>query len=252
MNPTEPALVAPSLIVYFHIWAGTIAILSGFAALFLKKGSRMHRVMGNVFFASMMAMGTTGAVRALILSQTSNVMGGLFADYMTATAWLTVWRKENQTGRVEIAMAVLAIGLGIANLAIGWQAANTPNGFSMAFPAGPSFFFGTVALLAGFADIRTIVRGGVAGAQRILRHLWRMCFALFFATASLFLGQARVFPEALRHSPLLYVPVLVVVAMAVFWVIRVRFGKAYRKTLKTTHHATTRFTDNKIASISAR
>jgi len=229
MNPTEPALVAPSLIVYFHIWAGTITILSGFAALFLKKGSRMHRVMGNVFFVSMLAMGTTGAVRAIFLSQTSNVMGGLFIDYMAATAWLTVRRKESRTGRMEIALALLAIGLGVANLMIGWEAANTPTGFSMAFPAGPSFFFGALALLAGAGDIRAIVRGGIAGAQRILRHLWRMCFALWMATASLFIGQPRVFPEELRHSPLLFVPVVVVMVAMVYWLVRVRFGRMHKK-----------------------
>jgi hypothetical protein len=246
MNPTEATIVAPSLIVYFHIWAGTIAIVSGFAALFLRKGSRMHRVMGNVFFVSMLAMGTTGAVRAVVLSQTSNIMAGLFADHMTATAWLAVWRRDNQTGRLEMIAAAVALALGIGNLAIGWQAANTPAGFSLAFPAGPSFFFGALALFAGLADIRTIVRGGVAGAQRILRHLWRMCFALFFATASLFLGQPRAFPEALRHSPLLYVPVLVVIAMGVFWVLRVRFGKAYRKSPKVAPPAAARFANDQV------
>jgi len=31
-------------------------------------------------------------------------------------------------------------------------------------------------LLAAAGDIRMLVRGGVFGAKRIVRHLWRMCF----------------------------------------------------------------------------
>ena len=38
----------------------------------------------------------------------------------------------------------------------------------------------------------------ISGAQRITRHLWQMCVALFIAAASFFLGQAKVFPASVR------------------------------------------------------
>src|SRR6185436_14086230 len=41
--------------------------------------------------------------------------------------------------------------------------------------AAVAFVFGGVALLAAALDLRMITRGGVVGAQRLARHLWRMC-----------------------------------------------------------------------------
>jgi hypothetical protein len=43
---------------------------------------------------------------------------------------------------------------------------------------------GSVMLLAAVGDVRMLVGGGVVGAKRIGRHLWRMCFGLFIAAGS--------------------------------------------------------------------
>jgi hypothetical protein len=91
------------------------------------------------------------------------------------------------------------------------------------------FVFGSLALLFAAWDVRMLVRGGVSGGQRIGRHLWRMCFALLIAAASFFLGKQQHFPEALRGSWVVKAPVLLVVALMIYWLIRVRFMRAYRK-----------------------
>jgi hypothetical protein len=91
------------------------------------------------------------------------------------------------------------------------------------------FFTGTVCLLAGGGDIRMLLGEAVVGAKRIVRHLWRMCFGLFIATGSFFLGQQQVFPEFLRKSNVLFIPAVLPLALLIFWVIRVRFTKAYKK-----------------------
>ena len=82
------------------------------------------------------------------------------------------------------------------------------------------------ALPAGIGDWRFIVRGRLSPTQRISRHLWRMCFALFIATGSFFLGQQKVMPLAVRGSPLLIVLALAPFAVMLFWLVRVRFPKA--------------------------
>jgi hypothetical protein len=67
---------------------------------------------------------------------------------------------------------------------------------------------------------------GVHGSRRLARHVWRMCFAMFIATASFFLGQAKVIPKPLRIMPLLWIPVLVVLAMMLYWLVGLRLRKA--------------------------
>jgi hypothetical protein len=94
---------------------------------------------------------------------------------------------------------------------------------------GMYFFMGSVALLAAAGDVRMLVRGGVFGAHRIVRHLWRMCFALFNAAGSLFLGQQQVFPAFLRKTNVLFVPDILPLILMIFWLFRDRFTNTYER-----------------------
>jgi hypothetical protein len=110
-------------------------------------------------------------------------------------------------------------------------------GIGALIAGGPvAYVFGVVIALAVAGDVRMLLRGGVSGAKRMVRHLWRMCFALFVATASFFLGggsraglRARLFTPAIRKTHLPAVPVLIVLFMMIFWLCRVLFTSAYKK-----------------------
>jgi hypothetical protein len=75
-----------------------------------------------------------------------------------------------------------------------------------------------------------LVRGGVFfGAQRIVRHLWRMCFALFIAAGSFFLGQQRVFPASWRGAKVWFVLAFLPLLLMIFWLVRVWLTNAYKQ-----------------------
>ena len=63
VSPESPALIqgAAATLLYLHIGGGIVGLLSGAAALALRKGSRPHRMAGNVFFVSMLIMAAIGA-----------------------------------------------------------------------------------------------------------------------------------------------------------------------------------------------
>ena len=42
----------------------------------------------------------------------------------------------------------------------------------------------------------------IKDARRLARYLWRMCFGLFIASGSFFLGQMKFLPQSLRILPL--------------------------------------------------
>jgi hypothetical protein len=62
--------------------------------------------------------------------------------------------------------------------------------------------------------------------QRIARHLWRMCFAFFIASASIFLARAHLFPAFMRSTGMLYLLSLFPLLLMIFWLIRIRFARA--------------------------
>ena len=79
-----------------------------------------------------------------------------------------------------------------------------------------------VLLLCAAGDLRVLRSGPPAGTRRLARHLWRMCYAMFTATGSFFLGQAKVIPEALRVTPVLLVLAFLPLPAMFYWLWRVR------------------------------
>jgi hypothetical protein len=207
-----------------HIASGTVGMLSGFVAVFLRKGSRRHAVAGIVFVISMLCLSSSGAYMATTKHQPGNILGGALTFYLVATAWMTARRRNNDVkpGAFDWAalLAVLAI-LGF-EVTFGSQAAMNSTGMKYDYPPGPYFFLGSVALLASIGDIRILVRGGISGTQRIARHLWRMCFALFIAASSVFLARAHIFPAFLQRSGALYFLSFLPLLLMIFWLIRIR------------------------------
>ena len=125
----------------------------------------------------------------------------------------------------------MILSLTATELTWGLEAAISPTRLKYDYPPGPYFFMGSVAALATLGDIRMMVRHGISGTQRIARHLWRMCFALFIASASIFLARQHLFPAFMRKTGMLMVLSFLPLVLLIYWLIRVRVGKARRKSV---------------------
>jgi hypothetical protein len=215
-----------SPILALHICAGTLGLLSGTVAISVRKGSRNHVATGIVFSVSMLTLAATGTYIAYTKSQPGNILGGLLTLYMISTAWISARRRVMQTGIFDWVALLFAGSIGTACIAYGIKVANGQ--INDGVPAGMDFFFGFVILLAAAGDIRMLMRGGISGAHRIARHLWRMCFGLFIASGSFFLGRQRIFPEFVRNSNVLIFLTIMPLILLVFWLIRVRFTNLYK------------------------
>jgi hypothetical protein len=122
------------------------------------------------------------------------------------TGLLTFRRRDEKSLRIDVSAMVLGTSIGILSVALGLEVAHSASGMINGVPPAPLFVFGVVALLASLGDIRMILSRGLQGRHRLVRHLWRMCFSLFIASGSFFLGQAKVFAKPMRIYPLLAIP----------------------------------------------
>jgi hypothetical protein len=220
-------------ILVIHIIGGTLGMLSGFVAVFLRKGSRWHGLIGNVFVVSMLTMATAGTYLALMKWQPGNILGGTITIYLVGTAWITGRRRDSspawKTGFLDWAGLSVVLAIAAIELTSGVQAALSPTGLKYGYPPGPFFMMGSVATLAAIGDVRMLVRGGISGSQRIARHLWRMCFGLFIAAASIFLARQHLFPAFMRKTGMLYFLSFLPLVLLIFWMIRVRVVPVFRK-----------------------
>ena len=213
----------------FHVAAGSAALLAGGAALSVRKGGRLHAKAGTIFFASMLALAATGALIAAAKPERGTAVIGIFTCYLVATAWLAARRRDGRAGGLDRAGLAVALGCAAAMLAFGLAASASPSGRFDSLPAAAHYPFAFLAALAAGLDLNFLLRGRLARHQRIARHLWRMCAALAIAAFSFFLGQQDEFPAAWRGHFLWYVPPLATFAVMIFWILRVRFAKAFRR-----------------------
>ena len=112
--------------VVLHISGGTIGILSGGAAAVVRKGERLHRLFGTIFVVSMLTMAGAAIFVALVIPEKPNVLAGLFAFYLVASAWMTVKRREGTIGRLKRGAALFACGATLTALMFGVQALSDP------------------------------------------------------------------------------------------------------------------------------
>jgi hypothetical protein len=122
-------------------------------------------------------------------------------------------------------LTVVAFALALFNITMGIVAFGRPRMEIQGVPAPMFLFLGTIAVLAGVGDVRMIRVGGIKGPKRIARHLWRMCFGLFIASGSFFLGQMKFFPKPMRSPLLLGIPALAPLMLLIYWMWRVRIKR---------------------------
>ena len=229
-----------SPILLVHICCGTLGLLFGTAAMCFRKGSSRHVLAGKVFVASMLTMAVTAAYIAIVRHQPNNIGGGILTFYLIGTAWLTARRRDGETSRFDWVALLIPFAIGILGWMNGLDALHSPTGEKYGVPAGMHLFMGSVCLLAGAGDVRMLVGGGVHGTKRIARHLWRMCFGLFITSGSFFLGPSnrplrllstvglgKYLSPALFSTGLYLTLTLLPLILLIFWLVRVRFTKAY-------------------------
>jgi hypothetical protein len=208
-------------ILLLHILGGLTGVFSGFATLVLRKGSIPHRNIGRLFVISMLVMGLSGTYRATFVHiQPINAVAGLFVAYLVASSGLTVRQPTARIGRWEFLVMLVGVATAVGSLYLAHRAAQ--ESLSNADGSATGLVVFSVLLTVGVAgDINVLIRGGVTGAQRLLRHLWRACFALFMAASSLFLATpSRILPRSIADTPVRWVLPIAITAMYVYWFIR--------------------------------
>lgn len=162
----------------------------------------------------MLVMAVLADYLAIVMpEQIPNLFIGTFTIYLVATAWLTVRRNERSVGLAEKIALIVILCLVIPFAILSFQLAIglTPS-FKSATPLeGPVriaiYCFTFFVAVAAIGDVRLVLAGGITGARRIGRHLWRMCFSTRFrGRFSVHQRIATATPEdsACSANPLVY------------------------------------------------
>jgi uncharacterized membrane protein len=205
-----------------HILAGALALAFGYTALYAAKGGTLHRKSGLYFVGAMIVMSLTGVVIAAIRTSPVSMIAGSLTLYFVVTGLLTV-RKTATPLWATVAGVIVAAAVGVLAFLAGAAAARAGR-----VEAAPMFIFGAMAMLGAVGDVRMIRAGSIQGPRRIVRHLWRVCFAMWVAAASFFWGPPGRVPEIINIPMLLPIPVLAPIVVMLYWIWKIRVKKTLR------------------------
>ena len=217
----------PFLSLAFHVATGLVALVAGFIAVAVRKGGTWHRRGGMVFVYAMIATGIVATGISVYEGKPLNT-GGALIVYLVFTACTAFKPRTAASRRVDTAFMALAFAIAAVGYTGGFTALGRPGNQIDGVPAGMMFFMATVTLLAALGDARMIRAGGIQGTRRVARHLWRMCFGLFIASGSFFLGQMKFIPEPVRIVPLIAGLAVSPLVVLLYWMWRVRLKQNLR------------------------
>jgi hypothetical protein len=225
--PGDPAWMhlGANTLLWAHITGGAIGMITGVVALAARKGQRVHRAAGSVFFMAMFMAYAIGAGVAPFLDtgQRPNFIAGIMALYLLVSGTVAARRRDARAGVPEIIGLITALSITAAGLILMRMGAASPSGTVDGSPPQAFLLFTISGAFAAAGELNFLVRGHLSNVARIARHLWRMCLSLFIASGSFFLGQQQVFPAELQGSALLSVLAVAPLPVMLFWLAKVRF-----------------------------
>ena len=205
------------LTMIVHIAGGAIALIAGLIALCMRKGSNKHKQAGFWFVGAMLVIATTGGIVAYIIGKPFDTLSSALAIYMVLTGWLTLRQNARHYAWFMFCGGILCIA---GYLAVELYALQTGHRATDA-PIGVGYVFALLLILALVGDIR-YMRTGLDRRRQNRRHLWRLNFGLFMATASFFGARPHLFPEWMSEYGLLLILSFAPIMAIGYWRFRLR------------------------------
>ena len=202
-----------------HIAGGAVGLGLGAVAIAAKKGSLLHKKAGWIFTAGMVVMAIPGGWLAYDVGKPFDVMSSLVALYMVLTGWRTFVQTPQREATAAIAVASLCIAgyLAVELYAIFFNVRATDA------PPGAGYVFATILVLSLLGDFR-FKQGAYQRRKLVVRHLWRMNFGLFMATASFFGARPHLFPDWMQSYGILALLTFIPLIVMAYW--RFKFRSA--------------------------
>ncbi|WP_300545142.1 DUF2306 domain-containing protein [Maricaulis sp.] len=221
-------------LLYTHIAGGAIGLLAGAAAILTPKGRPLHRAAGRIFFYAMFASFLVAAVVAPFLEagQRPNTIAGILSLYLLLTSWLAARSNGAATGRREAVSAIIALLVAGGGVWFMIEASQAASGTIGQTPPEAFIVFTAFGLAGAAGDLGMMLRRRMTGPARIVRHLWRMCAALFIAAGSFFLGQEQLLPDAIRGTVWQFAPVFFPLAAIAVWSVLARLPRRPRASVR--------------------
>jgi len=200
-----------------HVGAAGIGLIAGGIAVSIRKGSGAHKRLGYVFVATMIIMAIPAGLVSYQAGRPFDVLSSLLTCYFVLSGMLAFRPNQKKATTALMCLGVLCV-TGYLAVEIGSKLFDVRGTDA---PIGAGYVFATILALAVRGDVKQLTQP-LSGRQATVRHLWRMCFGLFMATANLFGVRPHLFPEWMQSSGLLVLLAIAPLLVMAYWRVRLR------------------------------
>ncbi|HMP31656.1 MAG TPA: hypothetical protein PKD85_18785 [Saprospiraceae bacterium] len=197
------------ILLYIHIIAGSMSLISGSIILSLKKGDQFHKLLGRLFFYSL-AISMIFSVPISI--QKSNVFLFIIAVwtlYMLITG-LRSLKKINIKNVNAVDWLITLVMLFFGIILSGYGVFALIKGSLMGLVA---IVFGAISLLLVLSDIRFYRAEGKYKNQFLIIHIQRMVGAYIASITAFVVVNNTVLPNVVAWL----LPTIILVPLIIYW-----------------------------------
>lgn len=175
-------------ILWTHILAGGLALVTGPIAMFNQDGGKLHRKSGIIYFYSMMFIFVSSIILSIVRENWFLFMVGIFSCYLVLTGYralkLKMLHRGQKAEKIDWIILILSLLSGLGLIAMGvWMFWSQGNSFGLV-----PFIFGGVMLSGVKDDYKRFTIPPTEKNHWLLKHITGMMGG-YIATFTAFLVQ---------------------------------------------------------------
>lgn len=209
-------------LLVIHVLAGIVGLATALIAASNRKGSKIHRRVGTVFFWSMVVIGATAIPVTFFRPNPFLFFIALFSFYM-AFAGYRRGRSRFSPKKLDVAVAVAMVLTGL--IMIGFGALMVIDGVGLGWAL---ISFGALGTTFGAVDAREYWLPRTH-SEKIQVHLSRMLGGTIATITAVLVQQVTPLVQAEWANVVLWLgPTVVLTPLIVFWQVRIQQTGKYR------------------------
>ncbi|MCH2043796.1 MAG: DUF2306 domain-containing protein [Saprospiraceae bacterium] len=204
-----------SMFLTLHIITGAIGLLTGILNILRKKGDHTHKLIGRVFYVSMLTASISALVLASLHSNYFLFMVGIFTLYMVSSGQYYLRRKQKDklgSKTIEWGITILMLISGLVFIGFGILTLVKSNLFGLVF-----LTFGGLGLLFVQQDFKNYTGKATTDNYWLLGHIQRMTGSFIAALTAFLVVNAKYFPEQIPGFVYWLLPTVILTPLINKW-----------------------------------
>lgn len=203
-------------LLFIHIISGFTALSTASLAIATKKGATFHRTAGKIFVIAMTGILLTAIPLSYLTKNIFLFLIALFSYYFTISGYLYAKHRDGKASITAWFSSIFILLIGISMIIYANSHVTTND-----YPTIVLDIFGVLAIINGFADIKTYYYKNAVGRTRIIKHLSAMLGATIATVTAFTVVNITTHPAFIAWIA----PTILITPIIYWWVYRVKTMK---------------------------